>query len=145
MTTGPGEGAAAARARLQGKRVALAIVITVAVAFIGASALQIIPAVFGAGIKPLPSSPPGSSTRACAEGVRTLLIATGTVDPSKAPPPPEWERVGHACESTPEGLEVWAALMRLRSAAVQLAYRGDGAELDPLRRDVAAHLPAELR
>jgi hypothetical protein len=144
MTTGPGEGAAEARARLQGKRIALGVVITVAVAFVGASALQIIPAVFGVGFRPLPSSPPGSSTRDCAEGVHALLGTVGA-DPNKAAPAAEWERVGHACESTPEGLDAWAALQRLRFAASQMANRGAGVELDPLRRDVAAHLPAELR
>jgi hypothetical protein len=131
-------------ARLQGKRVALALVITVAVTFIGASALQIVPAVFGAGVKPLPSSPQGSSARACAEGVRALLHAVDSADPDQAALAPEWERVGRSCESTPEGLDAWAALMRLRSAA-RVASRGDRIELDPLRRDVAAHLPAELR
>jgi hypothetical protein len=145
MTTAPSEGAAAGPARLRGKRIALGIVITAAVSFIGASALQIVPAVFGAGIRPLPSSPAGSSARVCAEGVHELLLAVGSADPNKAAPPPEWERVEHACGSSPEGLDAWAALMRLRSAAAQIARSGESVELDPLRRDVAAHLPAELR
>jgi hypothetical protein len=152
MTTAPSEGDADARARLRGKRVALGVVFTAAISFIGASAVQIIPAVFGAGVRPLPSSPPGSSARVCAEGVRGLLLAIGSADPNKADPnktapPPEWERVEQACGASPEGLDAWAALMRLRSAAAQIArpQQGESIELDPLRRDVAAHLPAELR
>jgi hypothetical protein len=34
--------------------------------------------------------------------------------------------------------------MRLRSVREQLAFGGE-IDLDPLRRDVAAHLPADLR
>jgi hypothetical protein len=145
MMRAEGQGNAAAQARLRGKRVALGVVIAVAVSFIGASAVQIIPAVFGAGIKPLPSSPPGSSARACAEGVRALMLSLNGADPAQAAPPTQWESVGHACDASPEGLDAWAALMRLRSASEQVVLRGDHVELDPLRRDVAAHLPAELR
>src|ERR1700688_4523147 len=65
----------AARARLQGKRAALGVVLVVSLALIGSSAAQIIPAVFGAGVRPLPNAPPGSSARTCADGVRSLELA----------------------------------------------------------------------
>ena len=67
---------AAARARLTGKRAALVVVIGVAVAFIGASAAQIIPAVFGIGITPLRPESSDPSTHACAEGIRSLAGTT---------------------------------------------------------------------
>src|SRR5882672_10212111 len=60
------------RARIRGKRLALGVVIAVAAAFIGASAAQIVSAVFGARIAPLPAGQPGSAERTCALGVREL-------------------------------------------------------------------------
>jgi hypothetical protein len=60
---------------------------------------------------------------------------------------PEWAEeatVGQACRQSNEGIDAWAALARLRSAEEQLSPRA-GAELEPLRRDVIAHLPADLR
>jgi hypothetical protein len=141
----PLDAAAAARARLQGKRVALVAVIAVAVVFIGASAVQIIPAVFGAGITPLPAAPPGSAARACADGVRALLRQLDT-EPGAREAGDEWDRTARTCEGSAEGLDAWAALMRLRSAERQTSgQRIDRAELAPLRRDVAAHLPPDLR
>lgn len=141
---------ALARARLRGKRVALGIVIGVAFLFIGASAAEIIPAVFGAGITPLlPTAPPGSSERACAEGVHRLALALERTDarpPGCAPEVPEWQdapAVEQACSRSSEGRDAWAALARLRSAREQLG-EAPGA-LAPLRRDVAAHLPVDLR
>jgi hypothetical protein len=129
--------AAIARARLRGKRVALGIVITAAVVYIGASALDIIPAVFGAVMHPLPAAPPGTPARACAEGIRRLAStadATGGDD------------VQRACAASREGLDAWAALERLRSAERQLAGRdGSEQELQNLHFQVLAHLPADLR
>jgi hypothetical protein len=140
---------ALARARLQGKRAALGVVIVVAVVFIGASAVQIVPAIFGAGVTPIPASPSGSDPRVCAEGVRRLeraleraRDAAGSISFG-----PDEERVRSACDKSPEGLDAWASLARLRSAEQQLGP-GAGtaaAELEPLRRDVSAHLPADLR
>jgi len=140
---------ALARARLQGKRAALGIVIAVAVAFIAASAVQIIPAVFGLRIEPLPPAAAGSSERACAEGVRRLAVALERTDaggPGCAPAAPEWQdapAVEQACSRSSEGRDAWAALSRLRSAREQLGERPDA--LSRLQRDVAAHLPADLR
>jgi hypothetical protein len=128
---------ALARARLQGKRAALSVVMVVTVVFIGASAVQIVPAIFGAGITPIPPSPSGSDARACAEGIRRLEAARTDQDEA---------RVREACAQSPEGLDAWASLVRLRSAEAQLGgAEGAPAELEPLRRDVAAHLPVDLR
>jgi hypothetical protein len=143
----------AARARLQGKRVFLGLILVVSLAIIGSSALQIIPAVFGAGVRPIPAAPPGSSARSCAEGVRKLERALDRAADSagsasfQAGLQPEWAEapaVSQACSQSSEGIDAWAALARLRSAEEQLSPRGV-AELEPLRRDVIAHLPADLR
>jgi len=149
---------ALARARLQGKRAALGVVMVVAVAFIGASALQIVPAIFCAGITPIPDSPSGSEARVCAEGVRRLersleRAASAAGSPAFGPAlERDWRdeaQIRAACDKSPEGLDAWASLARLRSAEEQLASAGGAAgasaELEPLRRDVAAHLPADLR
>jgi hypothetical protein len=128
---------AIARARLRGKRIALGIVITVTVTYIGASALDIIPAVFGVVMHPLPPAPPGTAARACAEGLHRLV---STPDASGS------DDVQRACAQSREGLDAWAALERLRSAERQLAGRsGSEQELEELRRQVLAHLPADLR
>lgn len=155
--------ATAARARLRGKRTALGVVIVVSVAFIVASTSQIVAAVFGAGITALPAGSPGSPERVCAVGVKELELAldraggrsfAGTVpDPGTAMVAfrqglsPEWdgaETVERACAETRNGLDTWAALLRLRFGEEQL-LRSGGASLAPLRSDVAAHLPADLR
>jgi hypothetical protein len=134
---------------LRGRRAAVAIVIGVAVLFIGASAAEIIPAVFGFGIAPLPAALRGSSERACAEGVHRLALALERTDaggPGCAPQAPEWRdapAIEQVCSRSSEGRDAWAALARLRSAREQLGERP--AALAPLRRDVAAHLPADLR
>ena len=142
-----------ARARLQGKRVALGVVLVVSVALIGSSAMQIIPSVFGAGIRPIPATPPGSSARTCADGVRKLERALDRAEDSAGSSSfqvrlqPEWAgaaAIEEACNQSSEGIDAWAALVRLRSAEEQLAPR-PGSELEPLRRDVIAHLPADLR
>ncbi|HTQ41369.1 MAG TPA: hypothetical protein VMI75_01340 [Polyangiaceae bacterium] len=136
---------ATARARLRGKRIALGIVITVTVAYIGASAVDIVPAVFGAVMHPLPSAPPGTPARVCAEGLRRLVSTPETGGD---------DEVQRACAASREGLDAWAALERLRSAERQLARparagtderSGSEQELQELRRQVLAHLPAELR
>ncbi|HEX8791111.1 MAG TPA: hypothetical protein VF765_09160 [Polyangiaceae bacterium] len=136
---------AIARARLRGKRIALGVVITVAVVYIAASAVDIIPAVFGAVLHPLPSAAPGTPARACAEGLRRLVSTAETAGDDEVQP---------ACAASREGLDAWAALERLRSAQRQLArpsragageQSGADQELQELRRQVLAHLPADLR
>jgi hypothetical protein len=171
-----------ATARLRGKRVALGVVILACVAIIGSSALQIVPAVFGVGIVPVPDGPPGTSERECADGVRRLKDALDRAvgaAPSVAAGPsfssrlrPEWDNeaaVFESCRRAPQGLEAWAALLRLRAAEAELAQKSSPddvaaevasgthlrpgplsggstdpfrADLEPLRRDITAHLPA---
>src|SRR5579859_4072285 len=139
-----------ARARLRGKRIALVAVIAVAVTFVGASAAQIIPAVFGAGTKPIPPGPPGSNAHACAEGIRALLRTMADDAPGTVEPPGQrdaWGPAAEACGQSPEGLDAWAALLRLRQARAQLVSQTAAppesgrvrasAELDPLRHEVA--------
>jgi hypothetical protein len=130
-------------ARLRGKRLALGVVIAVAVAFIGSSTAQIMRSVFGAGIVPLPSAELGSAERTCAIGMRRLERALERDEGL----PPEWEQaedVRRACAGARDGLEAWAALQRLILAQEQLT-RYVHVELAPLRRDVIAHLPTDLR
>lgn len=128
---------AIARARLRGKRIALGIVITVVVVYIAANAVDIIPAVFGAVRHPLPAAPPGTPAHACAEGLRRLA---STDDPGGD------DQIRPSCAASSEGLDAWAALERLRSGQRQLAGRsGSEQELETLRQQVLAHLPAELR
>ena len=144
-------------ARLQGKRAALGVVLLISIALIASSSLEIVPAVFGVGIQPIPPSPPGSAARICAEGVRTLARALERAENGagsasfQARLEPEWDRaasIQQACGQSGEGLDAWAALARLRSAEEQLAPRPAAdleADLAPLRRDVIAHLRADLR
>jgi hypothetical protein len=143
----------AARARLQGKRAVLGVVLVVSLGIIGASALQIIPAVFGAGVRPIPASAPGTPGRDCADGIRKLVVALDRAADAAGSASfrtrlqPEWAlevSVRQSCRQSSEGLDAWAALSRLRSAEEQLSPHG-GTELEPLRRDVNAHLPADLR
>jgi hypothetical protein len=142
-----------ARFGLRWKRVALVFVGFVAVAFIGVSVLQIIPDVFGAWVHPLPPSSPGSPARICAEGVRDLARALDRARDSAGGPgfdkalQPEWNGasgIEQACARSSEGLDAWAALLRLRSGEEQLAGQ-PGDPLAPLQREVASHLPADLR
>jgi hypothetical protein len=141
-----------ARGRLQGKRIALVVVIVISVVFIGASAWQIVPAVFGAAITPIPAAAPGSPARTCAEGVRRLELALERAANAAGSASfqtqlqPEWDdgaAIEGACSQSSEGIDAWAALARMRSAEEQLAPRTG--ELSSLRRDVIAHLPADLR
>jgi hypothetical protein len=146
-----------ARVRLQGKRVALGIVLVLSVAIIGSSSLQIIGAVFGAGIHRIPASARGTPAQVCAEGVLRLARALDRSAEAagsasfQASLRPEWNEAGaiqQACSQSSEGLDAWASLARLRSAEEQLAsgVRTERqAELAPLRDDVSAHLPADLR
>lgn len=159
-----------ARARLRGKRIAHAIVATTAVAFIGASAVQIIPAVFGVGGRAAPDSPAAPEERACTAGIRSLSFALDRATAKAWSPEanrlavdeadanaiiqafqeallPEWDAgasIGQACAKSRDGVEAWAALLRLRRAEEQFALRGF-VDLAPLRRDVTAHLPVDLR
>jgi hypothetical protein len=142
-----------ARAKLRWKRLSLVFVGFVAVAFIGVSVAQIIPDVFGAWVHPLPPSSPGSPARICAEGVRDLAKALDRARDAAGGPgfgkalQPEWAGapgIEQACARSSEGLDAWAALLRLRSGEEQLA-REPGDPLAPLQRAVASHLPADLR
>jgi hypothetical protein len=144
---------AVARARLRRKRIALVAVTAVALAFITLSCLQIIPAVFGAWVRPLPQASPGSNERICAEGVRRLAQALDRAKGMAGGPGfdqalrPDWNiafATQQACAHSPEGLDAWASLVRLRSAEEQLAGRA-GDPLGPLQRQVASHLPVDLR
>lgn len=158
------EGPAADAAR-RGKRAALAAVIVVSVAFVASSTAQIVPAVFGVGFEPLPSgAAAGSPEGQCALGVRDLARAldraggrlasvasasddSATMAVLRSTLSPEWDEadaVRAACERSTGGRSAWAALQRLRVAEEQ-SGRLDREALTSVRRDVAAHLPAELR
>lgn len=130
---------ATARAALQGKRVALGVVIAMAVAFILATAVHVIPAVFGAWITPIASGPPSP----CAQGLRDLARALDRDD--RAPSGTrERDAAASLCARTPEGADAWAAYERLRIAKEQLDGR-DPAALARLKRDLAAHFPSDMR
>jgi len=133
---------ATARAALQGKRVALGVVITMAVAFILATAVHVIPAVFGVWIGPLRAGSPGSA--ACAAGLRDLGLALDQDRPETPLAAGQRAAVESACAGTPEGLQAWASFERLRVAKEQLRGR-DPAALAQLKHDLAAHLPSDLR
>lgn len=135
-------------ARKEGRRAAHLIVIAVAVLFVGASAAQIIPAVFGVGIQPIRSTSERSPDRACAEGIHLLAVGLDHANEEAWRGLTEWTRasgnVEPTCAKSGEGLDAWAALLRLRRAEEAVVVRA-GAELAPLRHDVEAHLPADLR
>lgn len=158
-----------AKARLLGKRVALCVVITVALAFIGSSAMQIVPAVFRSDGSPGAATPEGSPLRECARRVRSLALAIdraaanawsshsiGATGAAGEPPAlgvfrqaltPEWSdeaKVRDICFESAEGAETWAALLRMRSTVEQIIIR-DFSEVLPTQRDFAAHLPTDLR
>jgi hypothetical protein len=159
------EDPASAAARLRGKRIALALVVAVSLPFIASSAGQIIPAVFGAGFTPLPSgAPPGSPEQRCAQGVRSLADALDRAggrlssvasaadeeDSKVALRPilsPEWDQadeVQSACDQARGGPSAWASLQRLLMAEEQ-SGRLERDDIVAVQRDVAAHLPADLR
>jgi hypothetical protein len=154
-----------AAARSRGKRVTFVIVCVVSVAFIVSSTIQITRAVFAVDVVPLPSrAASGSPEQMCAEGIRGLSqaldrasgrlssVASAADDaqtmaalrPSLSP---EWDRaddVRTACDRAQGGPSAWAALERLRVAEEQAGRLGlEG--LSSVRRDVATHLPADLR
>jgi len=154
-----------ARAGLRAKRAALALVIVVAVLFVFASALQIVRAVFGLHQDPLATPLAEPTQRECALGISRLARALDRADASPLRPidettdddrtsealrvglSPEWDRadaVMRECKRSFLGQEAWAALERLRRAQKELARRAQ-AELIPLRHDVSAHLPPDLR
>lgn len=154
--TGPG---------LRAKRVALAFVIVVSLAFVASSVWQIVPAVFGAGFEPLAAgAAPDSPEAQCGIGVRALALAldragarvaslASAADDSammavlRPALSPEWDRaetIRAACDRAAGGPSAWAALQRLRMAEEQ-AGRLDQEALSSVRRDVTAHLPADLR
>jgi hypothetical protein len=151
------------RARLAGRRFGLGIVIVVAALFIGSSSYQIVPAVFGFG----PASRGGADPvpEPCAAGVSRLLHALDRAGPLALSPgatdgqdeqahsrfiqalSPEWDdaqNVERACQGTPSGIAAWAAIERLRRGSVELWHRGR-TDLAPLRAEVLARLPANLR
>jgi hypothetical protein len=157
----PGPSAPVQRAR----RMANVFVLVLSVAFVGSSTWQIIAAVFGKGIEPLPAGAPADSPEAqCGTGIRSLAQAldraggrlapvaiaaddTAIMDTLRPALSPEWDRadtVRAACDRAARGSSAWAALQRLRVAEEQ-SGRLDHDALSSVRRDVAAHLPADLR
>ncbi len=83
----------------------------------------------------------GSAERQCAEGLRARrgpLQAEAATDPGAS------EALALACAESPAGLDALAALGRLRTAEEQLKG-SDPAALAELRRQLSAHLPAEMR
>jgi len=153
------------RARLRGRRWAHVLVIGVAAAFIASSGWQIASAVFGLGVVPVaePWRASSATDRACASGLQSLAAALdraaarcSATDEATAEQAaavfrralsPEWDAassVSTACAASREGLDAWAALERLKIAEEQVARRIH-AELEPLRRDLATHLPQDLR
>lgn len=140
------------RARLRGRRIGLGVVMVAAISFIVVSTTQIVRGVFGLGTTPMASGPTDSPEGQCAMGIRRLARAldrpVATDLPSAGPASePAWndtEAVDQACRKAPGGLDAWAALLRLRAAEQQLAQANDE-DLQPLRREVTAHLPADMR
>jgi hypothetical protein len=137
------------RARQRGRSTGLAVILVVSVAFIGASSAQIIAAVFGLGTTPLPSGPPDSPERRCAAGISRLAQALSAPPPGDAAPRgnASWADaagIEQSCRKVSGGLDAWAALLRLQAAESELAQAGQS-DLEALRREVAAHLPADLR
>jgi hypothetical protein len=139
------------RARLRGRRMGLGVVIVIAISFIAASSWQIASAVFGLGTIPISAGPGDSRERQCAEGIRRLARTLDAPLGADRPTPSTFESgwkgadpVEEACRGAAGGVDAWDALLRLRQAEEQLA-EGDSDDLQPLRDEVAAHLPADLR
>jgi hypothetical protein len=144
-------------ARLRGRRAAHGLVLVVAMLFIGVSTAQIISAVFGIRTTPLASGPIDSPERRCAVGISRLAKALDraarapAAEPGFRPeipdPTGDWasaDGVQRSCGQAVGGLDAWAALLRLRQAQSQLA-RSQPDDLLPLRRDLVAHLPEDMR
>jgi len=136
MADEAGDDQVTARAALNGKRAALVLVIAMTVAFILATAVHVIPAVFGAWVTPIRAGDPGSA--GCVRGLRDAQRALEMGDLDSP------EGVHAACSGTPEGLQAWASFERLRVATGQVKDR-DPAALAWMKRDLAAHLPSDLR
>jgi hypothetical protein len=140
------------RARLRGRRIGLGVVMVVAVSFIAVSTTQIVRAVFGLATTSLAPGRADSPQGRCAIGIRrlarTLDRPVGVEPPASGPATgagwTDTEAVDQACRKASGGLDAWAALLRLRAAEQQLAQASEE-DLQPLRREVAAHLPADLR
>ncbi|MDP9148420.1 MAG: hypothetical protein M3O36_00545 [Myxococcota bacterium] len=138
-----------------------------AVVFVASSAMQIVRAVFFRETLIFSSSVPGSTSEGCAQRIASLLRALDRANAKaraeQSLPPklnddaslvvfrqglhPEWDDRGaieRACASSAAGLESWAAVSRLR-AALEEWIRRERIALEPLRRDVIPHLPANLR
>jgi hypothetical protein len=155
MVTTDGGDAKLARAGRLGRRAGFAVVLVVSVLFVASSTWQITRGVFGLGTTPLPSGPPQSPERACAIGIERLARDPGAYAPAAggrggasaaSGARDAWadsESVGRACAATRDGLDAWAALLRLRAARAQLD-RNDR-DLELLRVEVREHLPADLR
>ncbi len=142
-----------ARQGLLWKRVTLVFFGVVSVAFSGSSVAQLIPGVFGTGAHPIPAGAPGSPERVCAQGIGQLARALDRAGPMAGGPGfaaalhPEWDDaagIQAVCTTAGGGLDAWAALLRLRSAQEQLAGRSPD-DVVALRREVASHLPTDLR
>jgi hypothetical protein len=137
----------ATRARLFGKRAALVSCGVVAVWFIVSSVAQLIPAVFGARMVPLGGSaggPPAASSSPewqCAEGLRRAEAFGAS---SSATRPEIGSNVVSACSQTSAGLDALAAYRRLELAEAKLGSSDPGS-VDELRRELSAHLPAQMR
>jgi hypothetical protein len=127
-----------ATARVFGKRAALGLCTAVSLWFVEASVAQITPAVFGASIVPIPAGAAGSPESECARALRGGGLDGG---PGVAGGP---EALAHACSQAASGLDALAAFERLRLAEEQLKG-SDPAAVERLRRDLSAHLPAEMR
>jgi hypothetical protein len=151
-------------ARRRGKRAANAFVLGLAVLFVASSAWQLVGTLFLGSGGPVTGAPVDG---ACAAGLRGLTAALDRAGGAaiawprgaEVPPvddvvglfrhglSPEWDRaeaVQASCSSSESGKNAWATLARLRSAEEELVRQGQ-AGLGPLRRDLAAHLTAELR
>jgi hypothetical protein len=83
--------------------------------------------------------------------VRALALESSPIghantleSPEAGSTPLDSAAVGEACSHSSAGLDAWASLLRLEEAERQLPA-GSRVELATLRRNVFAHLPAELR
>jgi hypothetical protein len=152
-----------AEARRRGKRLTTAIYGTFATAFVVLSTYQIAVGVFGVRAAPLDAARAGDAPDApdarrseCIDGVRALAAALdrATAGATSAPDEasalasfraalsPEWDNA-HAIESRcgadPHTTDAFATLRRLRLAD-ETAVRRQGADLAPLRRELATYL-----
>ena len=149
----------ASDAKRRGKRIIAGVFVALTSVFIGLSALQIIPQVFGVGVPPIArASASGPPSPACAAGVSSLAAALDrglaastavtTADEEAAVAAfhtglsPEWDAeadVARRCGDTARGQDAFAALLRLRLADEHFV-RKNVVEIAPLRRNVAAYL-----